>query len=251
MRQPRIAIILDENTSTGGTRYEAAKGYFRGVSKAGGIPFGIPYLPEVVDIILNEFDGLVSVGGRFAYPDDWYISGEISKAPPSERLEVETIEEYVRRAVNVCGMACLKMILAARGDLHPTLVLARGCTAYGGYVINELDASIKGLIYAPFVTFVRKRFELSAETMTGVATRASPVCSLNAHSSSPRSIAAYAGRNACRPQKAGTTFWGRQPRLIRSVYNPSGHDAASQADVTLPLAVFDHFFANHGISIGF
>src|SRR5690349_18027539 len=89
MLKPRIAIILDENTSTGGTRYEAAKGYFRGVGKAGGLPFGIPYLPEVVDIVVNEFDGLVSVGGRFAYPDDWYISGEISKAPHSERLEVE------------------------------------------------------------------------------------------------------------------------------------------------------------------
>lgn len=38
MRQPRIAIILDENTSTGGTRYEAAKGYFRTVSEAGGPP---------------------------------------------------------------------------------------------------------------------------------------------------------------------------------------------------------------------
>ncbi|MGO7288089.1 hypothetical protein ACCT25_38290, partial [Rhizobium ruizarguesonis] len=27
-----------------------------------------------------------------------------------------TIEEYARWAVNVCGMACLKMILAARGE---------------------------------------------------------------------------------------------------------------------------------------
>lgn len=30
-----------------------------------------------------------------------------------------TIEEYARWAVNVCGMACLKMILAARGEAHP------------------------------------------------------------------------------------------------------------------------------------
>src|SRR5207253_2215436 len=42
VRRPRIAVLLDENTSTGGTRYEAAKGYFGGVSRAGGLPFGVP-----------------------------------------------------------------------------------------------------------------------------------------------------------------------------------------------------------------
>ena len=38
--------------------------------------------------------------------------------------------------------------------------------------------------------------------------------------------------------------------MSRGRLNPSGHDAASQADVTLPLAVFDRFFANRGIAIG-
>ncbi|TJV07807.1 MAG: hypothetical protein E5Y35_21075, partial [Mesorhizobium sp.] len=80
----------------------------------------------------------------------------------------ETIEDYARWAVNVCGMACLKMILAARGEIHPTLELARACTAYGGYVVNEGDGTIKGLIYEPFVRFVRERFGLFAETMTNV-----------------------------------------------------------------------------------
>ena len=40
--RPWVAVLLDENTSTGGTRYEAAKGYFLGVSRAGGLPFGLP-----------------------------------------------------------------------------------------------------------------------------------------------------------------------------------------------------------------
>lgn len=114
MRKPRIAIILDENTTTGGTRYETAKGYFRGVGKAGGLPFGIPYLPEVVDIVVNEFDGLVSVGGRFAYPDDWYISGEISKAPQSERLEVERaiVEGFLERDKPILGICAGMQMLA-------------------------------------------------------------------------------------------------------------------------------------------
>src|SRR6202043_3266559 len=58
MRKPRIAVILDENTSGDATRYEAAKGYFRGVRDAGGLPFGIPYLPEMVEVVLGEFAGL-------------------------------------------------------------------------------------------------------------------------------------------------------------------------------------------------
>ncbi|SJM34871.1 conserved hypothetical protein [Mesorhizobium delmotii] len=80
----------------------------------------------------------------------------------------DTIEEYVRWAANLCGMACLKMILAARGEPHSTISLARTCTMYGGYVVNEIDGSIKGLIYAPFVTFVVKRFGLRAEVMTNI-----------------------------------------------------------------------------------
>ena len=164
----------------------------------------------------------------------------------------ETVEDYARWAVNVCGMACLKMILAARGELHPTLALARTCTAYGGYVVNELDASIKGLIYAPFVTYVRERFGLLAETMTGVATESIPglladrplfIASVNSGIRWPEKIP---------PSKGGhlvlvTAASGETLRF----HNPSGHDAASQADVTLPLAVFDRFFANRGIAVGF
>ncbi|NSL23067.1 gamma-glutamyl-gamma-aminobutyrate hydrolase family protein [Agrobacterium tumefaciens] len=114
MRKPRIAVILDENTSTGGTRYEAGKGYFRGVTKAGGLPFGIPYLPELVDIVVKEFDGLVSVGGRFAYPNDWYVSGEISKAPQSERLEVERaiVEGFLEKDKPILGICAGMQMLA-------------------------------------------------------------------------------------------------------------------------------------------
>jgi putative glutamine amidotransferase len=117
MRKPRIAVILDENTSGDGARYEAAKGYFRGVRDAGGLPFGIPYLPEIVDVVLEEFDGLLSVGGRFAYPDAWYLPGEVSKAPLSERFAIERaiVEGYLagdKPVLGICAgmqmLACLK-----------------------------------------------------------------------------------------------------------------------------------------------
>lgn len=114
MRKPRIAVILDENTSGDGTRYEAAKGYFRGVHDAGGLPFGIPYLPEIIQMVLEEFDGLVSVGGRFAYPTEWYLPGEVSKAPASERLSVERaiVEGFLARDKPVLGICAGMQMLA-------------------------------------------------------------------------------------------------------------------------------------------
>ena len=85
----RIAVLLDENTSSGATRYEAHKGYFQGLRDAGAAPFGLPYFAEMVPGVVADFDGLLSVGGRFAYPAAWYLDGEASFAPESPRLAVE------------------------------------------------------------------------------------------------------------------------------------------------------------------
>ncbi|WP_112810936.1 C39 family peptidase [Ensifer sp.] len=162
----------------------------------------------------------------------------------------ETIEEYARWAVNVCGMACLKMILAARGEVHPILSLARACTGYGGYVVNTADASIKGLIYAPFVTFVADRFGLSAETLTNVETADIPgvLARRRYFIASVSSAVRWPEREP--PSKGGhlvlvTAASGDRVRF----HNPSGHDPASQSDVDMPLATFDRFFANRGIAV--
>jgi putative glutamine amidotransferase len=89
MRKPRIAVIMDENTSVDGTRYDMPKAYFTAIQRAGGLPFGIPYLPDLVEIAVEEFDGFLSVGGRIHFPDSWYRDGETSKSPRSERLAIE------------------------------------------------------------------------------------------------------------------------------------------------------------------
>ncbi|WP_026617511.1 C39 family peptidase [Ensifer aridi] len=164
----------------------------------------------------------------------------------------ETIEEYARWAVNICGMACLKMILAARGEAHSILSLARACTGYGGYVVNEADTSIKGLIYAPFVEFVRERFNLSAVVRTDVPA-AAVVAILAEHRffiASVNSAIRWSEREP--PSNGGhlVLVTAASQESIR-FHNPSGHDRASQADVVLPLATFDRFFANRGIAVGF
>jgi putative glutamine amidotransferase len=80
---------MDENTSSGGTRYEAHKGAFHKLLAAGAAPYGLPYAPELVDSVTIEFDGLLALGGRFAFPSRWYVGGIAAVSPPSDRLEFE------------------------------------------------------------------------------------------------------------------------------------------------------------------
>nr|WP_200997174.1 C39 family peptidase [Rhizobium rhizogenes]QCL10366.1 peptidase C39-like family protein [Rhizobium rhizogenes] len=170
--------------------------------------------------------------------------------PLWQQSGADTVEEYAHWAVNLCGMACLKMILATRDECHPTLALASICTQYGGYVIGEDGTSIKGLIYAPFVRMVTERFGLKAEVITGVEATAIP--QLLSHGQFFMASVHHSIRwpEQAPPSKGGhlvlvTSASGLDLRF----HNPSGHDWASQADVTLPLPIFDRFFANRGIVV--
>lgn len=112
--RPRIAVIMDENTSVDGTRYDMTKNYFVGIHDAGGIPFGIPYFMDMVKTVADEFDGFVNVGGRFAFPDEWFLEGQVSKAPHSERLDVEIalMRRFLERDKPVLGICNGMQVLA-------------------------------------------------------------------------------------------------------------------------------------------
>ena len=113
-RKPRIAVIMDENTTAGGSGYEMPKTYFTAVHRAGGMPFGIPYLPDMVESVVAEFDGFVSVGGRIRFPREWYIPGDGSRYPSSERLEVEQalMRGFLERDKPVLGICNGMQMLA-------------------------------------------------------------------------------------------------------------------------------------------
>lgn len=132
--KPRIAIILGENTSAGGTRYDMTKGYFNAVARAGGLPFGIPYVADLVSPVADEFDGFISVGGRINFPTGWYVDGDASQFPLSDRLAVDQamMEAFLDRDKPVLGicngmqmLACLhgcrmvSDIRAMRPDIIP------------------------------------------------------------------------------------------------------------------------------------
>jgi len=160
----------------------------------------------------------------------------------------ETPDEYAVWAANICGMACLKMILATRGEIVPTIDLARRCTRYGGYVVNQ--GSIRGLIYAPFVTFVKAEFGLEAQVMTNVAT--SDIPAILARS---RFFIASVSSSIRWPEREPPSKGGHLVLVTAAsdegfrFHNPSGHTSATQANAVLAPADFDRFFANRGIAV--
>jgi putative glutamine amidotransferase len=125
-QKPRIAVIMDENTSGDGTRYDTSKSYFAAVARAGGLPFGIPYLPDLVRPVVEEFDGFLSIGGRINFPEAWYVKGDRSQYKPSDRLAVEQalMEGFLARnkpVLGICnGMQMLGCLHGCRmvSDVH-------------------------------------------------------------------------------------------------------------------------------------
>lgn len=161
-----------------------------------------------------------------------------------------SLDEYATWAAHVCGMACLKMVLAAGGRMIPTLDLARGCTAHGGYVVDPDSGAIRGLIYAPFVTFVAEAFGLRASVVTGIG-----VHDLPALMAGGGWFIASVHHDIRWPERAPPSTGGHLVLVLAAdaatvtFHNPSGHDAGSQANVVLPSATFGRFFAGRGIRI--
>ncbi len=161
-----------------------------------------------------------------------------------------SIEDYARWAGNLCGMACLKMVLAARtGKTIPIMGLAMGCREYGGYV-EEADGRIKGLIYAPFVSLFRDRFDLDARVVTGIS-----VADIDDILDQSEFFIASVHHSIRWPEteppvKGGhlvlvTAIDGNNIRF----HNPSGHVNATRENAEMPLEVFERFFAGRGIAI--
>jgi hypothetical protein len=158
-------------------------------------------------------------------------------------------EEYAMWANHICGMACLKMVLAARtGRVWPTLELARAATRYGAYTVDH--DGIKGLIYAPFVRFTHREFDIRSDVKTHVDASALGAIMGDAEFFIASVHHSIRWPDTSPPKKGGhlvlvTEASNRHVRF----HNPSGHDDRARADVVIPLDVFGRFFAGRGIQI--
>ncbi|MBJ7251365.1 MAG: hypothetical protein JHC89_08275 [Acetobacteraceae bacterium] len=157
-------------------------------------------------------------------------------------------EDYARWADHLCGVACLRMALAARGITPPrALDLARVLTGYGAYVEQE-DGNIRGLIYAPAITWLAEAHAMPAEIILDRAAEDIPPLLANGGFFIASVHPAIRRPAEAAPGKGGhlVLVFGAGQGALR-LHNPSGHDTASQCDARVAIADFARFFAGRGI----
>jgi hypothetical protein len=156
--------------------------------------------------------------------------------------------DYARWADHLCGVACLRMAIAARGIVPPRAFdLARALTHRGGYVVQP-DGAIRGLIYAPAVAWLREAHGIAAEVRVDVAADGIPalVGDGGLFIASVHPAIRWPDREP--PSRGGhlVLVFGAQGGALR-LNNPSGDTAASQRDAQVPLDRFARFFAGRGV----
>ncbi|HEY0806994.1 MAG TPA: hypothetical protein VGD84_18120 [Pseudonocardiaceae bacterium] len=196
---------------------------------------GVPYFSQWESAELAER----FVDGSLDLADDprWAASG------------ARTPLEYRYWARKVCGLACLKMILARRGlPVPPTMDLLERALAWQAYVPQ--GDRVAGLIYQPFASWVAAEYGITAKVaphlpLEEVAAAASPdtpvIASVHSSIRWPDRAASGRGGHLVLVTGAGGA-------LLR-LHNPSGISPASQCDALLPAGDFARFYAGRGLLI--
>ena len=142
-------------------------------------------------------------------------------------------------------MACLRMALAARGEVHSIHDLRRAVQPRGGYV-EEPDGNIRGLIYAGAVRWLNERGIPARTRLDEPMPRLAPgelyIASVHASIRMPE---------VQPPRRGGhlVLVFGRDAAGRWRFHNPSGIGAAQQRDVRLSPEAFSRFHADRGILI--
>jgi hypothetical protein len=197
---------------------------------------GVPYYSqwESAELVPAIVDGSV-------HPADdprWASSG------------ARTPEEYGFWSTKVCGLACLKMIMAWRGlPVPPTMRLVERALAWRAYVPD--GDRVAGLIYRPFADWVGAEYGIAAEVAADLPVDALPAAASPATPvmASVHSSIRWPDRAA--PERGGhlVLVTGAADGVIR-LHNPSGLPGASQRDALVPVEDFIRFYAGRGLLIG-
>ncbi|MFF4715079.1 peptidase [Streptomyces eurythermus] len=191
---------------------------------------------------------------QYAGPDliGAFVYGGRDHADDPRRAETGApdLDAYRRWSGHMCGIACLRMALLARtGDAPTMFELLDGARKYGAYTEDADTGAIRGLIYAPFVQYVRDVHPLEAEVHPNLT-----VPGLLALLDGGRLVMASVHKEIRRPENPAPGKGGHLV-LVTSrrgdtlhFRNPSGHtDQARTA--SLPAATFAAYFGGRGVSL--
>jgi hypothetical protein len=159
------------------------------------------------------------------------------------------VVQYAWWARRMCGMACLRMVLAARGVAAPSLVeLAEECARHGGYVRHD-DGRVDGLIYAPFAHWVADRFGVAAEVRTAL-----PVSRIRSLVTTGTLVMVSVHPWIRWPHREPPTRGGHLVLVVGTtpgallVHNPSGLPGESQEYAEVADAAVERFSAGRGVT---
>lgn len=221
---------------------ELAK-FFDFFDRKGGVPssFVINSVPYYSQWESPSLVGKIIIRNETSAQDD----------PLWERSGAKSPEEYELWARNMCGMACLKMIIEHKfGKIVPIIDLGKKCLKYGGYVLQP--NTIDGMYYSPFIKFIKEEFNLDAGVVGSMSIdRIVKELSLGNY------IIASVSHKIRNPDSKPSTKGGHLILLLgydldkRTIlfHNPSGDTNKNQGYVEIPFSQFENFFARRGIVI--
>ncbi|MFF3088631.1 peptidase [Streptomyces nojiriensis] len=182
-------------------------------------------------------------------PEFAYNGRDIATDPRWPETGAPDLAAYTRWAGAICGMACLRMALLRRDGTAPHLfALLDGALKYGAYVEEE-GGTIRGMIYAPFVEYVKAEHGLEAEVHGQL-----PVGNLLALLRAGSTVIASVHKEIRNPTAPPP---GRGGHLVYvtahaggavHLRNPSGHTAKA-LKAAVPVELFAGFYAERGVSI--
>lgn len=197
--------------------------------------------------------------GAFPYYSQWespelvaeFLDGSLAaeQDPRWAWSGARTPAEYAFWCRRVCGLACLKMILAASGlSVPPTMRLVDGAVAHGAYIVD--GDQVQGLIYRPFAQWIGRQYGIAAEVRPDLAL---PVLASEAAAGIP--VIASVHPWIRWPERTPPARGGHLVLVsaadggVLTLNNPSGLPGASQQGAQLTVAEFARFFAGRGIVI--
>ncbi|HXR14508.1 MAG TPA: hypothetical protein VN740_07585 [Solirubrobacteraceae bacterium] len=194
---------------------------------------------------------------QYASPE---LAGELQSAaiafeddPRWQEFGASSPREYRRWARCGCGMACLQMILAARGDaaVPPLAELGRRAIGHGAYEA-EPPRGFGPLIYAGFVGFVAAEFGLRARVAAplelgalaeAVAGEEVVLASVSAE------IRALAAAPARRGGHLVLVIERSSDGRRICFHDPAGDSPRRARGVWLALEEFERFYAHRGVAV--
>lgn len=184
-----------------------------------------------------------------------FIEGkrELNTDPKWQQSGATNTEEYEKWTWSNCGIACLKMILAAKDNSASSLqlvVLAKEAAKYGAFKVTE--SVISPLHYAEFCIFVRKKYGLEARPISALS-----ICTLKAEVADGNFVIASVNSSIRNHHNSTPRRRGGHLVLVIGydkqgfyIHNPDGYQSnSSQESAFVPYNDFKRFFAYRGIVI--